>query len=372
MKKFLLLSSVLLFVLAACGSGLNEAEARKVATAAALGTPPPPKYQTAAAIYLNLTLTPTPAPPSVMDYAGTMAAYEMLQMMTQQANEVALEREKQAQDAALERERIAAEQRAEAAKATAAAAEKTSEAINAIRTAQKEEEHQAATAVANATATQNALIFIQQTQQAHSVETQQAYVVETQQALQTAAVQPTHAVMTTTAQSYEDRIKEAQAYNAELAVKRQKMKNGLDAYGPWLLVVFVVVVTSDGFKKWLKTRVFKRDEHGKAPVVVFEKGDGTTAIVKTDAMTGAAMTIDKDGKFDTPTPPDRDEQKDVTRRLQAIEAISFLPAPYAAQAVKTMNTEFGVPRGAPNIKINDKAMGVVIDEAESQLLEDNL
>lgn len=355
--------------LTACGSGLDENEARRVATEAALGTPPPPKYQTAAAIYLNLTLTPTPT--RIPYGTPTMGIEQMGATMI--ANQQNIASTQNAQQLALEQQRIAAEQQAERAKMTQAAAQQTGEAVSAIRTAQAQGTQQQATAYAQGTqavATSNALatgtaqglVFIQQTQAAYAVSTQNSMRA-------TDAVAPTHAVLTVTAQSYEDRIKEGQARDVELAVRRQEMKNGFDAYGPWLMVIFIVLVTSDGFKKWLKVRVFKRDEHGKTPVAVFEKEDGRQAIVKFDHMIGSSATVHPDATVSEPTPSA--DQLEVTKRAQAIEAISQIPPQHAKQSTSIMNSEFGVRKSeAPTIRFNDRAMGSVVDEADGLLMEE--
>lgn len=358
MKKIIITFLILAGSLTACGV-YDQVEAEAVATFAAMGTAPPPKYQTAAAIYLGLTLTPTPTP-----YSGTpttsMEQYSLTLIAQQQANGLT----QSAQELELEREKIAAEQKAEAGKATAAAAERTSAAIDAIRTAQAQETRQMATAQQNATATQDALIYIQQTQAAHGVETQQS-------GQQTAAVEPTHAMWTMTAVSIQQRISEGQARDMELAVRRQEMKNVFDAYGPWLMVIFVAVVSSEGFRKWLKTRVFKRDEHGKLPVVSTETENGKKVFAKLDQLPLPIFTVDKDGQVEQPKPPDPAEQSDVTRRTQAIEAISFLPTPYAQQGTKIMNAEFGRQASTPNIFTrNNPAMNPILDEAEAQFLEE--
>jgi hypothetical protein len=357
MKKIIIFS-LFLMSLTACGA-IDKVEAEAVATYAAMGTPPPPKYQTAAAIYLGLTLTPTPTAVAygtptmgIEQYSLTMVAQQQNNSLTQSAQELALEREK-----------LASEQRAEQAKATAGAAERTAEAINAQRTANAQATYQVATAQSNATATAQGLIFIQSTQAAHGVETQQS-------AQQTAVVEPTHAMWTATAVSIEQRIKEGQARDVELAVRRQEMKNGFDAYGPWLLVIFLAIVSREGFFKWLKTRIFKRDEHGKLPVVSTETDDGTKVFAKLDQVALPLWSVEKDGTIKQEKPIDSAEQSDVTRRTQAVEAISFLPTPYAQQGIKTMNAEFGGRTGAPTIRFEDKALHPVIDEAEALLMED--
>ena len=357
-------------LLTACGSGLDEKEARQVATQAALGTPPPPKYQTAAAIYLGLTLTPTPT--RIPYGTPTMGLEQMGATMI--ANQQNLAATQNAQQLALEQQRIAAEQQAERAKMTQIAAQATSEAVNAIRTAQAQGTQAQATAQAQgtqaqstayayATGTQQGLVFIQQTQSAYSMQTQQA-------ARATEAVMPTHAWWTVTAVAIENRIKEGQAREVELAVRRQEMKNGFDAYGPWLLVIFIVLVTSEGFKKWLKVRVFKRDEAGKMPVVAMEK-EGKTALLKLEQLATAGVTVDDKGKIEEMEPSDPEEQKKVTERAQIVEMISQIPPQHAKMATNTVNDMFGKRKSeAPTIRFGDRAMSPVLDEAEGIFMEE--
>lgn len=360
MKRTIFLVLLIGTLLTGCyGSGISDSEARQVATQAALGTPPPPKYLTAAAVYLHVTLTPMPTP-----YAGTptMNIEQYSATMISQQQNIGLT--KAALDLIMERERIAALEKEKQSMATAEAAKSTAQAIDAIRTAEAREVQQIATAQQNAANTQSALVFIQQTQAAQGVETQQA-------AQLTAAVEPTHAMWTVTAVSIQQRISEGQARDVELAVRRQEMKNGFDAYGPWLMVVAVFIVSSEGFKKWLKTRVFKRDEHGKLPTISTEADDGKKVFAKLDLLPVPIFSVDKVGNVDVPPPSDPAEQSAVTRRMQAIEAISFLPSPYAQQGTKMMNTEFGGQKSTPNIFTrNNPALSPVLDEAEAQLLED--
>jgi hypothetical protein len=367
MKRTTIIPILFLSLLLAACSAADEIEAKYVATMASLGTPPPPEYQTLAAVYLGLTLTPTPRPiqygtptMSVYDFSLTQVAYQQSLSLTEQANGLQLEREKlQAEQAKLQ-----AEQRAEENNATAAAAQRTAEAVDAQRTAYAQATNAQGTAYAQATSTQVALGFIQETAAAHAVETQQASQL-------TAVVEPTHAVWTQQAVWIEQTVSAGEADKVRLAVERQEKKNMLDAYGPWALVVFVIVVSSEGFRKWLKTRVFKRDEHGKLPVVQTETDDGKKVLTKLDLMKVPALEISKDGKVEEMKSDNPAEQSDVTRRTQAIEAISFLPTPYAQQGTKMMNAEFGNRNGAPQVLVrNNPAMNPVLDEADGQFLEE--
>ena len=212
------------------------------------------------------------------------------------------------------------------------AADRTAVAVDAQRTAYAQATNQQATAYSQATATQVSLIYIQQTQQAHGLETQQA-------AQQTAVVEPTHAIWTQQAIYVQQTITAGQAEQVQLAVRRQEMKNGFDAYGPLAIVIFVLLASSEGFRKWLKTRVFKRDEHGKAPVLAFEK-DGVTVVTRPDLMISQAMQIGQDGAIAAPQVTDQDAQMLVARGAQLIEAVSFLPPDRGQQGNKWLNGYF--------------------------------
>jgi len=378
MKKIIFI--LIAWALAACGSGLSEEEGRYYATQAARGTPPPPAYQTAAAIYLGVTLTPTPpqGPPtmSVMEFSYTQVAYQQNLNLTQAVEERNQAVTQQAYDRQLEQERLAAAQRALDARADAERAEQTSIAASAQQTANaqatqsqgavyaKATEAQG-TAYWQATATRQNEVWIQGTQGAYNLQTATA-------AVETRMVQPTHALWTQTAVAVDQRIKEGQARDVELAVRRQEMKNGLDAYGPWAVVILLAFVSTRGFQDWVKKRVFKRDEHGKSPIIAFEKDDGTTAIVKTDLMVNPIIRVDKTGNVDQPNTVENDRQDDVTRRAQAIEALSMLPTPYAQQGGKIMNTEFGRIGSRPSVIVrDDPALRPVFDEVDAEILQEN-
>jgi hypothetical protein len=382
MNRKHLLIILLSLLLTACGSGLSEDAIRYYATKAAQGTPPPPDYLTAAALYWNITITPlptsTPAPQgsptmSMQEFGYTQVAYQQMRDITQEAERQNLALTQQANELALEREKIQAEQRAEQARLAAIAAEQTARAIDAQRTAYAEATQAQATAYGaatqaqgtaywEATATQNNLIWIQSTQEAYAQETHTA-------ALATQAVWPTHASWTLTAVVLDQRIKDGQAREVELAVARTTMTNVVRAWGPWVLMVFVAVVSTEGFRKWVKTRIFKRDEHGRLPVVQNEV-DGKKVLVKPDLFTSPVITVSDDGHVEQPQLANAGDQADVTRRQQAIEAIAEMPAPYHQQAVRTMNAEFGRRNGGPQIfSRNNPGLSPVIDEAEAQLLE---
>jgi len=367
-------------VLTACGSGLNEWEARQVATNAALGTPPPPVYQTAAAYYLQVTMTPR-APygqPTLgfADFSYTQVAVQRESDMTQRAFEYNSSMTQQAYDRQLEQERIAAAQRAIEAREAAERAEQTSIAVAAQQTANAQATQAQATVYAQATAAQGTAqwqatatrqneVWIQQTQAAHGMETATA-------ARETQIVQPTHAVWTQTAVVLDQRIKEGQARDVELAVRRQEMKNGLDAYGPWAVVLILAIVFSEGFRDWVKTRVFKRDEHGKSPVIALEKENGLTTIVKPDLMVNSIVRVDKVGNIDQPNTVENERQDDVTRRAQAIEAVSLMPTPYAQQAGKIMGAEFGRNGGRPSVMVReDQSLRPVFDEVDAEILRED-
>lgn len=350
----------LILFLAACGSGLDENEARRVATQAALGTPPPAKYQTAAAIYLQLTLTPTPVPPTatrvtVIDFAATMAANEMISMLTKQAGEAEAEKAR----LAAEQAKINATQYANSLNATMTADARTAQAFSAQQTAQAVETRQASTAFYQATASQQAFVVGQQ----NTAVARDA----------TARVQPTTDLWTATAIAQEIAIKQGEVEDVNLAVKRQTAKNMFDALLPWTLTVVGAYVLGRGFQTWVKTRTHPRDEHGRPQTFQRELSDGGVVLVKPEQLETGIIKVGADGSIVRYEPIDKHEQSDINRRAQITDAIAALPMPYARNAQGMMRTEFGGGQmGTPSVQILNeaRALSPVLDEAEAKLVEE--
>lgn len=360
MKKILFIVP-LMILLVACGSGIDEKEARMVATNAALGTPPPPKYQTAAAIYLNLTLTPTPTPVpygtatmSMMEFSFTQVAYQQKMELTQSANQQNIAFTQQANDIALEREKLRVEQ---------ASIQATRDVGYFMMTSTAD----AKTAVAyqNLITAQAADTLTAQAQQTHAVETAIS-------GAQTATMAPPAATWTAQAVNVLQTIEAGEANKVNFAVKRTSATNMLVAYGPWAILTALAYVGGRGFSTWVKTRTHPRDDHGRPQTFQRELPDGGVVFVKPEQMETGIIKVTGEGDVIRYAPMDKQEQSDITRRAQMTDAIAALPMPYARNAQPMMKTEFGNPQiGSPTVQILSEARSLspVLEEAESKLVD---
>jgi hypothetical protein len=349
-KVFLIL--ILLWILTGC-SGYSERELREIASQAALGTPPPEALQTAASIHLQVTMTPTPTitpipgtpTMGVQEWLATQAAEERFVSMTQQANDLAFEREK-----------IAATEQAVAAVETQRAVEEQQKIVYANQTAQAEATQDYATAFAAATATESAHIMLAAQGTAAAVATE--------------SVAPTHAMWTATAISIQIRINEGQARGVELATERQEAKNLADALLPWALVIVVFAVLANAITKYVRVRPFKRDEFGREQTLYIQNGP-VTQVLKPELMTGPVMRLRDDGVVDLPVVSDPAEQADTTRRAQLVEAIAALPDTHAPQAPKMLSGEYS-GKSPSRIRVRgDQALGGVMQEVDGLLVEED-
>lgn len=367
--RVLALCGLFVLLLAGC-YGMSEQEKWEAVTFATAyardpSFVPPPKYQTIAATALNMhfnvpTTTPTPDPNwtptmSFMDFSGTQVAQQQAIGLTSQANQLQMERE-----------RLAAEAAAARAATQAYYAQVTAEAYRIEVTAQARATYMQGTANAEGTLVMN-------TAQAAATATtdMQIRIDATNQAANaaTAQVLPTHAIWTQNAVHAIQTIEQGEADKVELAVRRQKMKNGFDALLPWTLTVGAIIVIARGFGEWVKTRVHARDEHGRVPLIQMRTDSGDTIVIKPELMEGSTMKIQRDGAVVRYEPMDAQEQSDINRRAAAVEAIAALPTPYAQTGAKILTGEFNSSRA--RVTIGDPHIATsILDEADQGFLEE--
>lgn len=368
MKKIPIIIFLLIIVLSGCDTmTLQEQEdARFYATQYAqdpVHNIPPVKYQTLAAqagYFLPIapaTATPNPnwtPTMSFYDFSGTQVAQQQSISMTQNAEQLQAERD-----------RLAAEAAAQRAATQAYYAQVTAEAYRIEVTAQARATYMQGTANAEGTQMMNTA------QAAATATTDMQIRIDATNAAANAAtaqVQPTHAVWTQEAVYAVQTIEQGEANKVELAVRRQKMKNGFDALLPWTLTVGAVVVLSIGFNTFIKTRVHGRDEHGRVPLLQMRADNGDTIIVKPELMESSTMKISKDGAVVRYAPADAQEQSDINRRAQAVEAIAALPTPYAQTGAKLVSSEFSTSRA--RVTLGNAPLDAVLNEADQAFLED--
>jgi hypothetical protein len=254
-------------------------------------------------------------------------------------------------------QKIKAEQAAEAAKETAMAHSEQ-------MTAQARATYMQGTANAEAT-------YVQGTAYAQATSTQQAFIVNSNATSTSFAItqvyQPTSDLLTLQAVRVQQTVQAGEAEKVELAVRRQSAKNYLDAFLPWGIILALAYVFGRGFATWVKTRIHPRDEHGRPQTITRELEDGGVVIVKPEQLETGAMKITGDGNVIRYAPMDKQEQSDINRRAQAVEAIAALPTPYAQKGPQLLTGEFG--RSTPRVNfVNGSAMKPVLDEADDQLL----
>jgi hypothetical protein len=211
------------------------------------------------------------------------------------------------------------------------------------------------------------------TAQAIATATQWQYQIDQQNTAiaqaATNAVLPTHAIWTADAARAQATIQAGEAEKVALAVKRQAMKNGLDAFGPWVLLVVVGGVAAWGYSKFIKTRPHVRDQYGSRPILEREFKGGVVYYLPDLAKSGATAVLD-DGTVVDYGPVDQQEFPNVVRRAQAIEAIKSLPSESANTGKQMINVEFGKQGGGRVTIANATAMSPVLDEADRNLVSE--
>jgi hypothetical protein len=300
----------------------------------------------------NYSYTPTM---SFYDFSGTQVSQQQNYSMTQNAQQLALEQKRLDAEAQARREAEQAQHAQETA--VAYANQQTAEAriFYANQTAAAQSTAMIATAAVQSTATR-----YQQLMDENS--TAVAYAA-------TQNMAPTSIIWTQQAVQMIWTVQAGEAKQVELAVKRQEMKNWMDAYLPWAILICVSIAAAWGFNKFVLTRPFARDEHGAVPLIQRQTSAGVV-IVRPELLETGVMRIDNDGQIHRYQPMDGKEQSDITRRAQAVDAIRALPTPYAATAKGIIGGEFGRSSSARVVINPTPSMGPALDEAEQNFLGD--
>jgi len=308
------------------------------------------------------TPTPTPTAISAAEAAVQLIQQDMYLRLTEQA--VESERiETSAKMTATQQVIDAtstAQVRAENARATQQSGQATQRAFEVTvqagyardtATAQAAAAQGTSTAQAQATATQQAVIGLTATIQAEATatadyKTQQAPLVFAQQT----------AVF-------------AQAQSADLAAKRERMTNGVIAWGPWVLVVALIGVGIFVTVRKSAIGTVPRDANGMMPGVVIITGQ-KKQFISPDRMAGPVLTVD--GKAVTApqlVPPE--VQEATTRRAQAVEAINALPPQQQNRGMNLMGQTFNPATPRASIEMMDESrVSGWVDEAERKLSEE--
>jgi hypothetical protein len=283
-----------------------------------------------------------------------------------------------------------------AAVATAARLTATQQVLDATATEQRHAENVQATQAANAatqavwnvtvaaaqaqdTATAQAQAKATEQANIQATSTAEAYLTATQQALLGVTATIEHQETATADWKTQQApfvaaqmtAVKAQAESAELAASRERMTNGVMAWGPWAIVL--VAAAAFVFVTVRKSQVgtIERDANGMMPgVVIFH--NGKKEFISPDRMPGPVITIEAQG-VTAPQLAAPEQQAETTRRAQAVEAINALPPQTQRQGMDLMAQTFNEVKPRPQIEWTEPVqVKNWIDEAEGRLNEEVL
>lgn len=213
------------------------------------------------------------------------------------------------------------------------------------------------------------------TEQAFQITVQAASARDTQAAQPTPTLIPTSTPLpfqwtaTVAISNAEIEKVEGDAELTTLAVNRQEMKNWMDAYLPWTLIVAGVVIGAILAYLGAQVRTLKRDRNGMLSVHVEKKGN-QTVVVRPDLMKTPYATITDKGAVIEQGNPD-DFQQQTTRRQQLIETGRGRSMGEFQQAIRLLSG--ATQSGGGNSNINyfdpDKFLGGILRDAEEDLIE---
>lgn len=183
----------------------------------------------------------------------------------------------------------------------------------------------------------------------------------------TAQVLPTHAMWTQDAVRQEQIIATNEVELSNLQVVRQRKSNTLDALWKYAVATFSIVAAVIVVLRYSRVREIKNEETGVIEGILV---DGKY-LVKPQLLPGPVLELDGDEPR-VPQMTNPDEQSEVTRRAQAIEALRAMPtqAP-TANATLMANSVFGESR-KPVVEVlpPGSAPRVILDELSDQVIEE--
>lgn len=160
---------------------------------------------------------------------------------------------------------------------------------------------------------------------------------------------------------------EGDAQLTTLAVDRQTMKNWMDAYLPWTLLVAAVIVGAVLAYLGAQVHTLKRDRNGMLGAHIEKKG-GNTVVVRPDLMKTPFATIADNGQVVEHGDPD-DFQQQTTRRQQLVEAGRGRNMGEFNQVIKMLGGSTGAPTGGINYFDADRFFKGILQDAEDDFID---
>jgi len=217
------------------------------------------------------------------------------------------------------------------------------------------------TAVARAAATQQA-------EQAHGTEVALGYLHGTSTAQIQATERTVKATQDQASWSAQATAQYAQAESAKFAADRERMTNGVMAWGPWIIALVAMGVAAFAIIRKSQVGTVERDENGMMPgVMVFHKGQ--KMFISPDRMFAPVLNFGRQG-VTAPQLVDSERQEGATRRAQAVEAINALPPQAQRQGMGLMSQTFNEVTSKRIEVVGQEQLTGWLDEAETKLSEE--
>lgn len=184
----------------------------------------------------------------------------------------------------------------------------------------------------------------------------------------TMQVMPTHAIWTQEAVAQEQIIATNQVELSNLEVERQRKSNTLDALWKYAVATAAMVAAVIVILRYSRVREIKNEETGVIEGLLV---DGEK-LIRPQLLTGPILTMNEDGPS-VPRVADREEQMEVTRRAQAIEALRVMPTDKPnPNGAMMANSVFGGEAKAPVIEVlpANQVPRTILDELSDQVVEE--
>jgi len=206
------------------------------------------------------------------------------------------------------------------------------------------------------------------TEQAHGTAVALGYLHATSTAQIQATERTVKATQDQASWSAQATAQSAQAESAQLAADRERMTNGVMAWGPWLIALVAMAVAAFAIIRKSQVGTVERDENGMMPgVMIFHKGQ--KMFVSPDRMFAPVLNFGRQG-VTAPQLVDMERQEGATRRAQAVEAINALPPQAQRQGMGLMSQTFNEVTSKRIEVLGQEQLGGWIEEAESKLSEE--
>lgn len=196
--------------------------------------------------------------------------------------------------------------------------------------------------------------------------TMQAGGTATAFAITQTAIPPAN-TMTAIANYQAIQIADNQVEKSDLEVEQQRQKNSVEWVTPYLIALVATVVGAIFVIRFSRVREVKNDDGDVEGFLV----DGNT-FIRPRLLPEPVIILDGEEVRAAPI-SERDEQAEVTRRAQAVDALKNMPVNPTGQAAQTFNRFFDQPQARPQIEVLEEGTvnRALLDDIEDQIIEED-